>query len=129
MKRVVVIGGSGFIGSHTADELSKQGYNVTIFDTRLSPWLRPDQNMVEGDILDVDALNCALKDTDIVYHFAGISDINEASDRPLDAINLNIMGTASVLDVVSKLNVGRFVYASIAPMGHFIERQSNQLRH
>ena len=112
MKRVVVIGGSGFIGSHTADELSKQGYNVTIFDTRRSPWLRPDQNMVEGDILDVDALNCALKDTDIVYHFAGISDINEASDRPLDAINLNIMGTASVLDVVSKLNVGRFVYAA-----------------
>ncbi|SVB89621.1 uncharacterized protein METZ01_LOCUS242475, partial [marine metagenome] len=123
MKRVVVIGGSGFIGSHTADELSKQGYGVTIFDRKRSPWLRTDQDMVEGDILDVDALRLVLEDTDIVYHFAGVSDINEASDRPLDAINLNIMGTASVLDVVSRLNVRRFVYASTmyvySPYGSF----------
>ena len=123
MKRVVVIGGSGFIGSHTADELSKQGYGVTIFDRKRSPWLRTDQDMVEGDILDVDALRLVLEDIDIVYHFAGVSDINEASDRPLDAINLNIMGTASVLDVVSRLNVRRFVYASTmyvySPYGSF----------
>ena len=112
MKKVVVIGGSGFIGSHTADELSKLGYSVTIFDRRPSPWLRADQNMIEGDILDVDSLCFGLKNADIVYHFAGVSDINEASDRPLDAINLNIMGTASVLDAVSKLKVERFVYAS-----------------
>ena len=61
MKRVVVIGGSGFIGSHTADELSKQGYGVTIFDRKRSPWLRTDQDMVEGDILDVDALRLVLE--------------------------------------------------------------------
>ncbi|SVC23922.1 uncharacterized protein METZ01_LOCUS276776, partial [marine metagenome] len=68
--------------------------------------------MIEGDILDVDSLCFGLKNADIVYHFAGVSDINEASDRPLDAINLNIMGTALVLDAVSKLKVERFVYAS-----------------
>ena len=112
MKKVVVIGGSGFIGSHTADELSKLGYNVTIFDRTPSPWLRADQNMIEGDILDVDSLDLGLRNADIVYHFAGVSDLNEASDRPLDAINLNIMGTALVLDAVSKLKVERFVYAS-----------------
>ena len=112
MKKVVVIGGSGFIGSHTADELSKLGYNVTIFDRTPSPWLRADQNMIEGDILDVDSLDLGLRNADIVYHFAGVSDLNEASDRPLDAINLNIMGTASVLDAVSKLKIERFVYAS-----------------
>ena len=112
MKNVVVIGGSGFIGSHTADELSKLGYNVTIFDRTPSPWLRADQNMIEGDILDVDSLDLGLRNADIVYHFAGVSDLNEASDRPLDAINLNIMGTALVLDAVSKLKVERFVYAS-----------------
>ncbi len=44
---VVVIGGSGFMGSHTADELSNRGYNVTIFDCVKSPWLREDQKMVE----------------------------------------------------------------------------------
>ena len=82
MKKVVVIGGSGFIGSHTADELSKLGYSVTIFDRRPSPWLRADQNMIEGDILDVDSLCFGLKNADIVYHCAGVSDINEASDRP-----------------------------------------------
>ena len=59
MKKVVVIGGSGFLGSHTADELSRRGYDVTIFDASESVWLRDDQKMIVGDILDRDAL-CAV---------------------------------------------------------------------
>ena len=56
MKKIVVVGGSGFLGSHTADELSRRGYDVVIFDSVRSRWLRDDQEMIVGDILDRDAL-------------------------------------------------------------------------
>jgi UDP-glucose 4-epimerase len=45
MKKVLVIGGSGFMGSHTADELSKSGYSVIIYDRFSSPWLSDDQEI------------------------------------------------------------------------------------
>ena len=51
-KNVLVIGGSGFIGSHTADELSKNGHQVRIFDKFASPWLTGNQEMVVGNYLD-----------------------------------------------------------------------------
>ena len=56
MEKVLVIGGSGFMGSHTADELSKRGYKVAIFDCIVSPWLREDQEMIVGDLMDLTAL-------------------------------------------------------------------------
>ena len=112
MKNVLVIGGAGFLGSHTADELISRGYKVTIFDRATSPWLKGDQKMIVGDILDEESLKQALKGVDIVYHFAGMSDINEASDKPLDAINLNIIGTANVLDAAVSIGIRRFIYAS-----------------
>ena len=47
-----MIGGSGFLGSHVADELSRRGFSVTIFDKNPSTWLTPDQHFVQGDLLD-----------------------------------------------------------------------------
>ena len=52
MKKVVVVGGSGFIGSHVADHLSEAGYQVTIYDKTESQWLRDDQKFVVGDVQD-----------------------------------------------------------------------------
>ena len=49
LKNVLVIGGSGFMGSHTADVLSENGNIVSILDKVSSPWLRSDQNMIVGD--------------------------------------------------------------------------------
>ena len=123
MTKVVVTGGSGFIGSHTADELSDRGYSVTIFDSVESPWLRDDQRMVIGDILDEKALVDAFDGASIVYHFAGVTDINDANKRPLDAIKLNIIGTATVVDATQRMGVERFIYASTmyvySPYGSF----------
>ena len=48
-KEIIVFGGSGFLGSHVADVLSEQGNNVTVFDLKASPYLRPDQKMVQGN--------------------------------------------------------------------------------
>ena len=59
---VVVFGGSGFLGSHTADELSRHGFNVTIYDINESKYLRDDQNMVIGDVLDNEKVHNVIKD-------------------------------------------------------------------
>jgi UDP-glucose 4-epimerase len=110
--KIVIIGGSGFIGSHTADELSNQGYRVTIFDKKESPWIRKDQVMVVGDVLDKSAVLEALKGASIVYYFAGISDLHESSINPFNTINLNVMGVTVALDASIKANIKQFVYAS-----------------
>jgi len=112
MDKVVVIGGSGFMGSHTADLLSQEGYKVTIYDRYPSPWLRDDQEMVTGDILDRESVNDAVRGAKVVYHYAGIADIGEAAASPFDTINLNVMGTTVVLDAAVNANVERFIYAS-----------------
>ena len=69
MTKVVVIGGSGFMGSHAADELSNRGFKVTILDTVVSKWLRPDQEMVVGDILDQSVLDKTFLGAKYVYHY------------------------------------------------------------
>ena len=51
MGKVVVIGGSGFLGSHVCDKLSDEGHQVCVFDCVPSPWIRKDQKMFEGDCL------------------------------------------------------------------------------
>lgn len=52
--KIVFFGGSGFLGSHVCDKLSDAGHDVTIVDLRPSPYLRPDQKMVTGSLLDED---------------------------------------------------------------------------
>ena len=112
MIKVVVFGGSGFLGSHVADVLSQAGHAVTVFDAKPSPYLRPDQQGIVGNILDVDQVSGALKGCDIVYNFAGIADIEEANARPLDTIRVNILGNAIILEAARREKVKRFVFAS-----------------
>jgi len=112
MKKVCVIGGSGFMGSHTADELSRRGYAVTIFDRIASPWLREDQEMIEGDLMDISAVKSAISGADYVYHFAGIADIGEAKSSPYDTIESNVMGVTKALEASIECGVSQFVYAS-----------------
>ena len=50
MNNILVIGGSGFIGSHTSDLLSDNGYSVSILDKFISPWLQDNQKMIVGDV-------------------------------------------------------------------------------
>lgn len=111
-KKVVVIGGSGFMGSQTADELSRRGFDVMIYDRQLSLWLRDDQVMNQGDLMNLDALQKAMDGAKYVYHFAGIADIGEAKANPYATIESNIMGVTTALEAAVKCGVQRFVYAS-----------------
>lgn len=112
MYKIIVFGGSGFLGSHVADELSKRGYEVTIFDIKTSPYLRDDQKMIIGNILDCSQVNLAIQNKDFVYHFAAIADIKEAKERPIETANFNIIGTLNILEGCRTFNIKRFIYSS-----------------
>jgi UDP-glucose 4-epimerase len=112
LKNVLVIGGSGFMGSHTADVLSENGNIVSILDKVSSPWLRSDQNMIVGNAMDSDIIESSMKGVDCVYYFAGIADIAEAKSNPYNTIEINIMGLTKVLEAAVKNNVKQIIYAS-----------------
>ena len=54
--KVLILGGSGFLGSYVADELSRKGHKVIIFDKKKSRWLQRKQKMIIGDIQNVSLL-------------------------------------------------------------------------
>ena len=110
--KAIVFGGSGFIGSHVADELLKRGYETIIYDKILSTYLQSGQKMIVGDILDIKSIERAVKDCDYVYNFAGIADLDEAKEKPLETVNLNILGNINILEASVKSNIKRFIYAS-----------------
>lgn len=109
---VAVIGGSGFLGSHVADQLSTAGHRVRIYDHLDSPWKRPDQEMIVGDVLDFDRLNKAVAGCDAVYNFAALADLNEALDHPIETVKVSILGNVQALEACRANGVKRFVYAS-----------------
>lgn len=111
-ENVVVFGGSGFLGSHVADALSERGYDVTIYDLKRSPYLRRDQDMIVGDVLDTKRVNEALKGALYAYNFSGVADIEECSKDPLRSITQNILGHTTIMDRCRANNIKRVVYAS-----------------
>ena len=111
-KNALIVGGSGFIGSHVADYLSQKGFKVHILDKVDSKWFNEDQDITVGDLLDQDLIDSLVNKSDIVYHFASIADIAEANLDPVEAVKQNILGTTYLLDSCSKAKVERFIFAS-----------------
>lgn len=110
--RACVIGGSGFLGSHVCDHLSDAGYAVSILDQVASPWLRADQKMLVGDLLDEALLDESIAGSDVVYNFAAIADLDKAVATPVETARVNVLGNVFVLDACRRHTVRRFIYAS-----------------
>ena len=110
--KAIVFGGSGFIGSHVADQLTEAGYDVTIFDLTSSPYLLPGQKIIIGDILATNAVSDATEGCDYIYNFAGIADLDDATTKPLKTIEQNILGTAIILEAALRSGAKRFIQAS-----------------
>jgi UDP-glucose 4-epimerase len=113
--RVLVTGGSGFIGSHVVDKLRARGHEPVIYDLRPSPWhVDPDHpvDTVLGSITDREALERALHSCDAVAHLAAVADVNDVHAEPEDAERVNARGTVAVLEAARRAGVKRIVYAS-----------------
>ncbi len=109
---IALYGGSGFIGSHVADVLSEQGHRVRIFDKTPSPYLRADQEMITGDLLDLDAVTKAAQECDVVFNFAGVADIGACDADPVAATEINVQGCVHTLEAALKGGARRYVFAS-----------------
>ena len=111
-KRVLVTGSSGFIGSHVADALEEEFWNVVLFDTVPSKYKSKTQQEFIGDILKPGDIEKAMEGCDLVYHFAAQADLGASSGIPAKTITANIIGTQNVLEAARKHKVKRFMFAS-----------------
>ena len=112
-KKVVVFGGSGFIGSYVVEEFLKNNYEVISADLKSSKYV-DNKYFRECNILDAKVVNELVSGTDIVFNFAGFANLDDAIANPVKAIELNVMGNLNVLEACRANNVKRFVYASSA---------------
>ncbi|MBO72223.1 MAG: NAD-dependent epimerase [Flavobacteriales bacterium] len=111
-KKSIVFGGSGFIGSHVADELSRIGHEVVIYDISESEFCSDNQEMIIGDLLDEQKIYEVTKDVNYVFNFAGIADIGYARNNPKETYSNNVLGTLNILNACKKNQVERFIFAS-----------------
>jgi UDP-glucose 4-epimerase len=112
MSTILVTGGSGFLGSHIADELTARGHLVRVFDRVPSAWRRADQQMIVGDITDAGAIAQAARGCAAVFHLAALADVNDAKSRPADTVRINVCGTLNVLEACREHSVPRLMFAS-----------------
>lgn len=118
--RILITGGAGFIGSHTAEALLGQGHAVTVFDdfsTGKRENLggpRPRLSVVEGDVRDFTELMAAMRGCDAVLHLAAVVSVPLSITRPHFAHEVNATGSLNVLEAARYLDVRRVVMASSA---------------
>lgn len=112
MPRVLVTGASGFVGSHIADELTANNYDVILFDRVKSNFKKQNQTFIQGNLLDKTMLDELLTNVDYVYHYGAIADIDTANNMPAVTITTNIIGTVNLIEAALKNNVKRFMFAS-----------------
>jgi UDP-glucose 4-epimerase len=115
LKKAVVFGGSGFLGSYVADELSRRDYRVVIADRVKSPYLRTSQEFIEVDILNRESVEKAIEDANFVYNFVAVANLDEAIGKPMDTMTINVIGNMNILEACrNNRTVERFIYASSA---------------
>lgn len=112
MKKILITGGSGFIASHIADQLTKNGHDVYILDKKYSKYINKKQKMIVGNIDNQKLLKNIFRKIEIVYHFAAVADLNEANLDPQRTIKNNIIGTLNVLNACVVNRVKKFIFAS-----------------
>lgn len=109
--KVLVTGGSGFIGSHVVDKLRDKGFDVRVFDM-VVPERREDVEFYQGSLLDFEALRMAMHSIDSVLHLAAIADVNDVFTEPHYAESINVRGTINVLEAARRSKIDRVVYGS-----------------
>jgi dTDP-L-rhamnose 4-epimerase len=122
MKKVLITGGAGFIGSHLADELLAHGYRVRVLDSldpqvhgehrRRPEYLSKEVELIAGDVNDRSKVDEALQGMDAVYHLAAAVGVGQSMYEVAHYTRVNNLGTAVLLEALIKHPVQRLVVAS-----------------
>lgn len=116
MTKILITGGTGFIGSNIATELVNQGYNVSVLDNlstgNVSNISGLNIEFLKGDIRDFEFVKKSVKDVDYILHQAALPSVFRSIKDPLTVNDVNTKGTLNILVVARDNNVKRVVYAS-----------------
>jgi len=109
--KILITGGSGFIGSYLSKKLSEEGHEVLIYDIK-----KPKNkiNYLKGDVLNFQLLKKAVKNKDVVFHLAAVSSVQDSFKNPLKTFEVNISGTFNVLKASLESGIKRVIFASSA---------------
>lgn len=116
---ILVLGGAGYIGSHTVDRLINQGYSVVVVDNLLTGHrgaVHPEAAFYEGDCRDQSFMREVFEKETIegVVHFAASSLVGESVEKPLKYFNNNVVGMEMLLEVMEEFKVKHIVFSSTA---------------
>ena len=150
MKKILVTGGSGFLGSHTCLLLLQQGYKVFVIDSfdNSSPKVinrvleiiklrkynaELKLKLYEGDLCDINFIEKVFSDIyknhnslDGVIHFGGLKAVSESKTNPLPYWKVNVLGTINLLEVMSKYGCNNLVFSSSATI--YAENESSKFK-
>ena len=124
--KILLTGGTGYIGSHTAVELIERGYEIEILDNLFNSKITvlDDIEKITGvkpkfhkvDLLDVPAMEKVFEEGkfDLVIHFAGLKAVGESVEKPLKYYENNVGGTINLLKCMKKYDVNKIVFSSSA---------------
>ena len=112
----LVTGGAGFIGSHIVDKLVSMGHEVIVIDNEYSDneefYWRDDTENHKVNICDYEATRHLYEDVDYVFHTAAEARIGPAIANPVNAVNINVLGTCTVLQCAREAGVKKVMYSS-----------------
>lgn len=122
MKKVLITGGAGFIGSHLAQDLIEKNYHVKVLDN-LSPqvhgnitkppaYLHPDVEFIKGDVRNAEVVEKSLQQVDAVFHFAAMVGVGQSMYEVENYTSVNNCGTAVLMEILMKRPVEKLVVAS-----------------
>ena len=108
MKKILILGGAGFVGSHTADALLQQGHSVIVFDNLskqvhsagFPSYLSSEVEFINGDVRDFDALKKIVPKVDAIFHLAAAVGVGQSMYEISDYTATNIQGTANLLQAI-----------------------------
>lgn len=121
IKRVLVIGGCGFIGSEIVSQLIKNSYEVIVYDIREwdnrvnnIKYIKDNVEYIKGDIIGSVHLNETISYSDAIIHMVGLADSRIAQEHPELSFDLNLRSLQIVLEAAKKANIKRFIVPSSA---------------
>lgn len=109
--KILVTGGAGFIGSNIARSMLEDGHEVVVFDNLSRPGVRKNLEWLEmldpvvmiADTRDINSVKKAMKDIDVVFHYAGQVGVQTSIDNPIEDFDINVRGTLNILEVARKM--------------------------